>query len=241
MSNFKPSKNAFSHGLYSDHVVLDCENKQEFADLWQAVQDEYCPQQVSEEAAVLELASLLWKKRRLEAGLQQALNKRRAHSGNAADASGDSWDLLADEIRTLAKSHGKAAQVACDKIGEHVARVLDPNVAIADSETVGFDKLTVLTKELNIISKELVIPILHAAEKQRLDQIERAYDPDIMERELKIQAELDRRIDKVLKRLVMIKEIKKFYVVKGIDSKPREIEALPARPTGVSEKTDPEG
>ena len=104
-----------------------------------------------------------------------------------------------------------------------------------------FEKLTVLAKELNILSKELVVPILHAAEKQKLDQIERAYDPDIMERELKIQAEIDRRIDKVLKRLVMIKEYKKFYVVKGIDSRPLEIEALPAKPTFVSEKTDPEG
>jgi hypothetical protein len=39
----------------------------------------------------------------------------------------------------------------------------------------------------------------------------------------------------------MIKEYKKFYVVKGIDSRPLEIEALPAKPTFVSEKTDPEG
>ena len=239
MSNSKPSKNAFSHGLYSDDVVLDCENKQEFVELWQAFRDEYSPQQKSEEAAVLELANLHWKKRRLEAGLQQALNKRRAYT--VADASSDAWDLIADDIRSVAKSHFKAVQVAGAMIGKHLERVSNPNEVIADSEAVGIEKLTVLAKELNIVSKELVVPILHAAEKQKLDQIERAYDPDIMERELKIQAEIDRRIDKVLKRLVMIKEYKKFYVVKGIDSRPLEIEALPAKPTFVSEKTDPEG
>jgi hypothetical protein len=241
LSNSKSSKNALTYGLYSDNVVLDCENKQEFVELWQAFRGEYCPQQVSEEAAVLELASLHWKKRRLEAGLQQALNKRRAYSRNSADASGDSWDLLANDIRTLARSHSKAATVACDKIGEHVARVCDPDVAIAGSTAVEFEKLTVLAKELNIISKELVIPILHAAEKQKDDQIERAYDPDIVEKDLKLHADIDRRIEKVLKRLVMTKEYKKYYVAKGVDSKPREIEVLPAKPTGVSEETGPEG
>ena len=77
MSNSKSSKNALTHGIYSGSVVLDCENKQEFADLLQAFHDEYCPQQASEEAAVFELVSLHWKKRRLEARLQQGLNKRR--------------------------------------------------------------------------------------------------------------------------------------------------------------------
>lgn len=239
MTNSKPSKNAISHGLYSEDIVLDCEDQQEFAKLWQAFRDEYNPQRVSEEATVLELANLHWKKRRLEAGLQQALNKRRAYS--VADTSSDAWDLIADDARAMAKSQMKAAQLACDMIGKHLERVFNPNEAFADSEAVEVEKLTVLAKEVNIVSKELVVPILHAAEKQKLAQIERAYDPDVMERELKIQAEIDRRIDKVLKRLVMIKQYKEFYGIKAIDSKPPEIEALPAKPTGVSEKTDPEG
>lgn len=239
MSNSKFSKNALTHGIYSDSVVLDCENKQEFVVLLQAFQDEYCPQQASEEAAVFELASLHWKKRRLEVGLQQALNKRRAYS--VEDTSSDGWDLMADNAHAMAKSQMKAAQVACDMISKHLERVFNPNESFADSGAVEVEKLTVLAKEVNIVSKELVVPILHAAEKLKLARIERAYDPDVMEKELKIQAEVDRRIDKVLKRLVMIKQYKEFYGVKAIDSKPPEIEALPAKPTGVSEKTDPDG
>ncbi len=239
MSNSKPSKNAFSHGLYSDHVVLDCENKQEFVDLWQAFRDEYCPQQVSEEAAVLELASLHWKKRRLEAGLQQALNKRRAYSID--DANSDSWDSIGGEIRGVTRSSFKAARDVSDIIGKHVERASNPNETIADSKAMENEKLIVLAQDLNSFGKVLA-PMFHAAKKLQLDQIERAYDPDIMERELKIQTEIDRRIDKVLKRLVMIKEIKKFYVAKDIESKPLvEIEALPAEPIGISEKIDPEG
>ena len=43
MTNSKPSKNAISHGFYSSDVVLPWENQQDFDDLLQALQDEYCP------------------------------------------------------------------------------------------------------------------------------------------------------------------------------------------------------
>ena len=43
-------------------LVLAWENRQEFDALLQAFRDEYCPDGVSEEAAVFDLASLHWKK-----------------------------------------------------------------------------------------------------------------------------------------------------------------------------------
>ena len=82
--------------------------------------------------------------------------------------------------------------------------------------------------------------MLKTAEKQKLDQTERAYDQRIMESELKLQAEIDRRIEKALKRLVMIKEYKNLYVPKDIEAKPA-LELLPAKRTGVSGEADPEG
>lgn len=248
MSNSKLKRNALSHGFYSSDVVLPWENQQSFDDLLQALRDEYCPGDVSEETAVFDLASLHWKKRRFEAGLKQALQKQ--GDPTVADASSDDWDRVADDARAAAKSQIKAAQVVCDMIFKHMERIIKPDEAKADSkpdeakadsEAVEFEKLTTLAKELNLVSKDLVVPTLHAAEKQKLDQIERAYHPDITERELKIRAEIDRSIEKALKRLVMIKEYKKFYLPKAIDAKSVEIEVLPAKPTGVSGKTDPEG
>ncbi|QWG14943.1 hypothetical protein KMZ29_09940 [Bradyrhizobium sediminis] len=238
MPNSKP-KNALSHGFYSNDFVLPWENQQDFDDLLQALRDEYCPGAVSEETAVFDLASLHWKKLRFEAGLKQALQKQ--GDPTVADASSDDWDRVADDARAAAKSQIKAAQVVCDMIVKHMERIIKPDEAKADSEAVEFEKLTTLAKELNLVSKDLIVPTLHAAEKQKLDQIERAYHPDITERELKILAEIDRRIEKALKRLVMIKEYKKFYVAKAVDAKSVEIEVLPAKPTGVSGKTDPEG
>src|ERR1700682_6775990 len=73
----QPSNNALTHGFYATDVVLPWENQQEFDDLLRAFQDEYCPDGVSEEGAVFDLASLPCKKRRLQAGLQQALSQQR--------------------------------------------------------------------------------------------------------------------------------------------------------------------
>ena len=90
LSNSQPSKNALSHGFYSNEVVLAWENQQEFDDLRQALRDEYCPDGFSEEGAVFDLASLHWKKRRLNVGSQLAFHKQ-PDVGAMADASSDGW------------------------------------------------------------------------------------------------------------------------------------------------------
>ena len=162
---------------------------------------------ITEKLAVFHLASLHWKKRRIETKSRRALQMQ-GDPDTAADASSD-WDSVADEARAAAKSQLEAAKYVSHMIFEHMARIVKPDEAKTDSDAVEFEKLTTLAKELNIISEGLVIPILKTAEKQKLDQTERAYSLGIMESELKLQAEIDRRIEKALKRLVMIKEYKK--------------------------------
>jgi hypothetical protein len=210
LSCSKGPQNAHKHGLYSQDMVLDCENEQDFLDLWEAFRAEYFPQQVSEEAAVLEMAKLQWVKRRLDARLKEALTKRLDLRASGTTAGSDGFG---DQIRTVAKSHFEAAQVTSQTIGKHVERISNSSDTSGEGNVVEFEKLTTLAKELNVLGTNLVA-MLHAAEKQTVDQIERIYDPDIMEKELKIMAEIDRRIEKVLKRLVMIKEYKQFYVAK---------------------------
>jgi len=104
------SKNAVTHGFYATDVVLASENQQEFDDLLRAYQDEYCPGGVSEEAAVVELASLHWKKRRLEAGLKQALQQM--GFAPVADAS----DPIGDMAREVTKSQLEVAGLAVGRL-----------------------------------------------------------------------------------------------------------------------------
>src|SRR5436190_21453017 len=91
MFNSKPSKNAISHGFYACDVVLSWENQQQFDDLLKALEVEYCPKGITEKLAVFDLASLHWKKRRLETGLRQALQMQRDPEA------GSDWDSVADK------------------------------------------------------------------------------------------------------------------------------------------------
>src|SRR6266446_6521205 len=242
--NPQPSKNALSHGFYAAEVVLAWEDPEEFSKLHEALRDEYWPDGVLEEAAVFDLAIWHWKKRRLKVGSQLAFHRQRdARAITAASSNG--WqgvadylatgqdDCVADAVRGAAKSQFEAVKQVCDMIAKHVARICKPDEATAESkqsDTIELEKLVALAKELNLTSKDLV-PWLRATEELNLDQhvAAQAYRPDIMEKELKLHAEIDRRIEKAMKRLVQAKEYKKFYDAKSIDVKQNGVTSLPAK------------
>ena len=138
MSDSKASKNAVSHDFYSSDVVLFWENQQQFDDLLKALEDEYCPKAITEKLAVFDLASLHWKKRRIETGLRQALQMQ--GDNTVADASSD-WDSVADEARATARSQLKAATHICDMVFKHMERIVKPDEAKA-TDAVEFEKLT---------------------------------------------------------------------------------------------------
>lgn len=171
------SKNALTHGYYASDIVLPSENEQEFEAILQAYSNEYCPDGVSEEAAVFDLASLHWKKRRFEAGSRQSLQMQLDYSA-VANTTSDGWNLLADTTLAAAKSQSEAAQAVCQQILKYTQRVVEGE-ADAQSQPVEFERLNVLAKELNLVNKELIVPLLQAAEKEKLDQMERAYQPGI--------------------------------------------------------------
>ena len=70
---------------------------------------------------------------------------------------------------------------------------------------------------------------LRVIESHNLDEsaCERAYRPDLMERELKILAEIDKRIEKTIVRLVQLKEYKRIYGTKEVKAQPAEVPSLP--------------
>jgi hypothetical protein len=240
-NNINPSKNAVKHAVYSSDVVLRWENKAEFEALHQTLNGEYEPHGASEEAAVFDLASLHWKKRRLNIGSQLTFHKQ-PNVDKMADASSDGWegvakylaktdDGMADSIRAMAKAQADASKIICEIVLKHMKRATDSNGPRAEpKEDIEFERLSALAKEISFLGTELVRPMLHIVEKHVLDSAERAYRPDVMEKELKLHAEIDRQIEKTLKRLVMIKEYKNFYRPKSIDPKQSEVTSSPAAP-----------
>lgn len=65
-SNYEPVRyNAMKHGILSRLVVLSHENGEEFADLMAALIEEHQPAGMTERHLIEELASIIWRKRRV--------------------------------------------------------------------------------------------------------------------------------------------------------------------------------
>lgn len=73
-----------------------------------------------------------------------------------------------------------------------------------------------------------IIPALRAATDYDPDErvCDQAYAPEILERTLRIEAEIDRRKDKQLAQLVRLKEYKKFYLPKQLSA---QVKTQPAK------------
>ena len=198
MSTPKRPKNALSHGVYSTDIVQPWENEQQFNELHQALREEYYPDGVSEEAAVFELASLYWKRRRLTIGTQLAFRGQPDANALAEAAEGDGWEgvgrylkkgagdgeRVCDATRALAKSHTAVLTSIMDQVKQSIgdeSKQKDPAV---------LEKLAVLVKEIKAVGQDIIVPMLQFTETYDVDQkiAERAYRPDIMEKELKILA-----------------------------------------------------
>jgi hypothetical protein len=247
LSMSKRPKNAISHGVYFSDVVLPWENEQLFNDLHQALREEYYPDGVSEEAAVFELASLYRKRRRLTIGIQLAFHGQ-ADADALAEAGDDGWegvarylkktsadgDRVCDVARALANSHTKVVTKVLDEINQCIgdeSKQKDPAV---------LDNLILLAKKIDDVGKDVVVPMLRITETYDVDQkiAERAYRPDLMEKELKVLAHIDRQITKAMESLVRAKEYKKFYGRLAIEAQSTKVVNLPAGPIGNSAKDD---
>jgi hypothetical protein len=257
MSKLSGSKNALKHGVYASDVVLSWENVNDFKDLHESFREEYRPVGASEEEAVFDLARLHWMKRRLNIGSQLAFH-RHPDAAALTDAGSGGWpgvaeyikgtsgdgDRVAEAFRALARSHVATVQKVHSLIGEQ-ADLISPCASSADpaererkqTQSAEFDRLVSMMKELNVMNKELIVPALHLIENYDVDQkvAARAYRPDIMERNLKTEAEIDKRIEKAITRLVTIKEYKKLYSSKEIEGS-TEVLNLPAKRIRQSDK-----
>ena len=227
MSTPKRPKNALSHGVYSSDIVLPWENEKQFNDLHQALREEYYPEGVSEELAVLELAGLHWKRRRLNIGTQLAFRGQPDANALAEAAAGDGWegvgrylkkgagdgDRVCDAARALAKSHTAVLTSIMDQVKQPIGD---------ESKQKDLEKLAVLAKEINAIGQDIIVPMLRLTETYDVDQkiAERAYRPDLMEKELKILAQIDRQIAKTIDNLIRPRNTRSFTYAKQSRRRP---------------------
>jgi hypothetical protein len=134
--------------------------------------------------------------------------------------------------RALANSHTKVVTKVLDEINQCIgdeSKQKDPAV---------LDNLILLAKKIDDLGKDVVVPLLRFTETYDVDQkiAERAYRPDLMEKELKILAQIDRQIAKAMDNLVRAKEYKKYYGRLTIEAQSNKMLNLPAESISNSEK-----
>jgi hypothetical protein len=247
MSNSKSSNNALSHGAYSSAVILPWENAEEFKDLHEGLREEYLPSGRSEEEDVFDLACLRWKKRRLNVAFEVAA-RRDAHFSKLVDAGQrDGWNGIIDyiantshdtdaSIRELLKAYSQAAKSAYARVSKETEKMLaaDATNQKGDQTTDKREALFGLPKELEV-SSALIGVLLRMIESGKLDQ-ERWHSPyraEVLEKELKIAGEIDKRIEKVMRRLALTKEYKRLYRPREIEPLPSPATVLPAKPKQI--------
>jgi len=247
MSNSKSTKNALSHGAYSSDVILPWENADDFNELHQELREELFASGRSEEEAVAELACLHWKKRRLNVAFQLAA-RRDAHFSKLVDAGQrEGWKGIIDyianasddsnaSIRELMKLYLEAAKRTYAFMSKETEKLMAADTANQKGEqtTDKLEALIRMLKELQVSGAPIGC-LLRMIENGQLDQ-ERWHSPyraEVLEKELKIAGEIDKRIEKVMRRLVATKEYKKLYRAREIEALSSPATVLPAKPEQI--------
>jgi hypothetical protein len=263
MSKSNTSKNALSHGAYSNQVVLPWENEQDFNKLHEELRDEFLPDGRTEEEAVFDLACLHWKKRRLNMGSRLPFLRDREMSALRDAAVRDGWEGIADHfaelldaqestrdtMRYVNKEFHKAVAIMHEVMTKYMQQKLAPQGADEKSEAMEqisppdasnpedkrsttdvLQELLPIMNDVRVLNTAIT-PNFLRFEKFCLDErpCERAYRPDLMERDLKIHAEIDKRIEKCITRLTVLKTYKEIHGLKEVKAQSAAVIALPAK------------
>ena len=201
----KRCKNAITHGVYAEEVVLPWEDAQAFDKLHQDVRRDLKPSGYLQEQKVFDVAKELWRKQRLAIGYVLPFYKKQITPELMEAAKGG--------IAGLAVYLADQSNRGPDKFAEIVKA---HNAMIAKLNNV--NKPVEPPKKTNGITAEIV---------------ERTYDLDALEKLLKIEATLDSRIKNHMAGFFALKAHQQMYAEKPIEFLPPP-EASPVDPPNPS-------
>jgi hypothetical protein len=200
-------------GLSVRDVVLPWDSKEEFERLHRELTAEFSPHGRMEEDIVLDMAILRWRKYQLAKWKRTAALKD-PYFIELMESGKKSWS----GIRKYLRGQEEDCKTVRGELMNVLSKLTDAATELARASKKGVEKekLEHTEQEITGIMKALtehVIPLLQAidgvpsAEKT----FEQAYLPESFERVLKCEAAIDSRIDKLLGRLVSLKEYKRVY------------------------------
>jgi hypothetical protein len=225
--------NALVHGLYASDIVMPWESKEDFEQLWRELKQEWLPFGRQEFETVLSLAHMNWLKHRLMRTTQIAFRrdpflselqkqgvKTWAEVSNFIEQKATEEDTLQTEVMATVKELKNAVQQASKLMNASDPQTLDIYRAIESvrdsfSKHNGplyqkaFDKL--YRKKPNAPDpNEPGVTFSDVYDENPATLIEQAYHPDYLAKLVRLEASIDARIDKILQRLIAMKEYKRI-------------------------------
>ena len=200
-------------GVSVRDVVLPWESRDEFVQLYQELTAELSPHGRMEEDIVLDVAVLRWRKYQLlktrrTAALKDPFFIELMQSGRK------SWSA----IRKYLREQNEAGKTISGAINNAVSELIDYGKELMQEQANnGMEKKEVEHREqklsaiINVLA-EHAVPLLHAVDAGPSAEktFEQAYLPENLASILKCEAAIDSRIDKLLGRLVSLKEYKRM-------------------------------
>jgi hypothetical protein len=211
------NKNALCHGVFSNELILPWESPEDLEKLHAAFKDEWKPNGCSEEQAVLDLTHCTWIGWR--AAKMAHLSFQRAPFGTGLFKSGKTqWqDILHFQQELPETTVSALAQIDTTLSGmndmlEQVRKFPYPT-GTSDGKAMQMD----LAKLVSLVGQTIdtfknasqSIRKLAAATDLQWNIFDSAYQPEVIEQQVKVMAAIDARKDKIIRRLTAIKEYKR--------------------------------
>jgi hypothetical protein len=202
--------NALFHGAYARDVILPGDSEVEFNQLYDGIKGDWNPQGRSEDEALLEVVRIIWYRRRAMRVEQKELKE----SSLVAElgCSLVSWPELLDEIE-LDQTSSKAleaaekTQIVLQSVSQNIALLPKPIPTGYWSE--GIEAARKQLQELQDLFNDSILPSLIAA-SATMPATEEDFDFAVAERQMRLWARMDPRLDKAMSRLVSLQSQKRL-------------------------------
>ena len=209
--NTDSAKNALIHGVYSRDVILPWESRKEFEKLYFDLCLEFNPQGRMERETVLDLAHLRWQKQRI---------RRMWHAGSYKDpfvidliqSGKKSWSGIRQYLRKEATDYReltKPLRRLCVNLAEQARDINKTPKKKEDSEPNARERQ--LRSIISVMNDQL-LPLIRELElgPNAENTLDGAYSPSYLEPIVRLEAQIDGRIDKALGRIANLKAYKKL-------------------------------
>jgi hypothetical protein len=207
--------NALRHGAYS-YGLLPWESLEDFKALLESFREYWKPHGAAEEDAVLTLTQWTWKRRRVLQGSQ--ISYYRSPAAESLKSGEVSWDdvvrhqsKVPEEIQALISNQlklVKSLNSLSDRIGEHHYWT-----STSEGKDIQF-QLAKMRSDIGTLASKVREDAfdenknLKMAVEEITTLFDHAYQPEEIEKQVKLLSMIDREIDKAIKRLIFLKTYK---------------------------------